>query len=133
MILGIGIDSIEIQRIEKVFTTDKRRHRIFTGREIRDSQKNRGYSSLAARFAAKEAFAKALGTGIRGITFKEIEVLKTDLGKPYFNEEKLIPHLERVFNKMNFKLHLSMSHDEGRAYAMVIIEEADVRDENCRY
>lgn len=124
MILGIGVDLIEILRIEKVFTTDKRKHRIFTDTEIRDS-KLKGFSSLAARFAAKEAFAKALGTGIRGITFKEIEVLKNDIGKPYFNEEKLRPHLERVFNKTNFKLHLSLSHDEGRAYAMVIIEEAD--------
>lgn len=124
MILGIGVDLIEISRIENVFNSDRRKHRIFTITEIKDS-KSKGFSSLAARFAAKEAFAKALGTGIRGISFKEIEVLKNNLGKPYFNEEKLIPHLEKVFNKKGFNLHLSLSHDEGRAYAMVIIEEAD--------
>lgn len=129
MILGIGVDLIEISRVEKVFSTAKRKARIFTDTEIQDS-KNGGFSSLAARFAAKEAFSKALGTGIRNITFKEIEVLKDPWGKPYFNEEKLKPHLLRIFEKNSFRLHLSLSHDEGRAYAMVIIEEGK-SDENC--
>ncbi len=122
MILGIGVDLIEIERIRQVFSTEKKQERIFTMTEIRDS-KAAGFSSLAARFAAKEAFSKALGTGIRNISFKEIEVLKDELGKPYFNHETLKPHLERVFNSSNQRLHLSLSHDKERAYAMVIIEE----------
>ncbi len=122
MILGIGVDLIEIDRIAKVFSTEKKQDRIFTRTEIRDS-KATGFSSLAARFAAKEAFSKALGTGIRNITFKEIEVLKDELGKPYFNQETLKPHLERVFKTSHLKLHLTLSHDKERAYAMVIIEE----------
>ena len=97
MILGIGVDLIEIERIRQVFSTEKKQERIFTMTEIRDS-KAAGFSSLAARFAAKEAFSKALGTGIRNISFK-------------------------VFNSSNQRLHLSLSHDKERAYAMVIIEE----------
>lgn len=93
MILGIGVDLIEIERIKKVFSTEKKQERIFTQIEIRDSQ-SAGFSSLAARFAAKEAFSKALGTGIRNISFKEIEVLKDEWGKPYFNKENLELHLE---------------------------------------
>ncbi len=122
MILGIGVDLIEIERIKKVFSTEKKQERIFTQIEIRDSQ-SAGFSSLAARFAAKEAFSKALGTGIRNIAFKEIEVLKDEWGKPYFNKKTLEPHLERVFKTNKVRLHLSLSHDQGRAYAMVIIEE----------
>lgn len=122
MILGIGVDLIEIDRIRKVFSTEKKKERIFTLGEIKDSKAS-GYASLAARFAAKEAFSKALGTGIRNISFKEIEVKKDTLGKPYFNQETLKPHLERVFNRSNLRLHLSLSHDKERAYAMVIIEE----------
>lgn len=122
MILGSGIDIIEIERVAKTFSTRKKKERVFTEKEIeRIGVLNR--ASLAGCFAAKEACSKALGTGIRGISFTDMEVLKDELGKPYFNEELLKPHLKRVYGDKNMAVHLSLSHDKERAIAMVIIEE----------
>lgn len=121
MILGTGIDIIEIERVKDAFSTDRRRNRVFTGREIECFGEN--HSRMAGFFSAKEALSKALGTGIQGIAFKEMEILKDPQGKPYFNMELLGPHLNRVFHKENIRVHLTVSHDRERATAMVIIEE----------
>ena len=121
MILGTGIDMIEIERVYNVFTTDRRRKRIFTLGEIEMCGQSK--SRLAGFYAAKEAFSKALGTGIKGISFKEIEVLKDQEGKPYFNMDLISAHLVRRFGEKKFKVHLSISHDRERAVAMAMIEE----------
>lgn len=121
MILGTGIDMIEIERVYDVFTTDRRKKRVFTSGEIEMSGKSK--SRLAGFYAAKEAFSKALGTGIKGISFKEIEVLKDQDGKPYINMELASAHLVRRFGEKKFQVHLSISHDRERAVAMVMIEE----------
>lgn len=122
MILGSGIDIIEIERVAKTFSTRKKKERVFTEKEIeRIGELNK--ASLAGCFSAKEACAKALGTGIRGIAFTDMEVLKDELGKPYFNMALLLPHLKRVYGEKNISVHLSLSHDKERAIAMVIIEE----------
>lgn len=122
MILGSGVDIIEIERVAKTFSTRKKKERVFTENEIeRIGELNK--ASLAGCFAAKEACSKALGTGIRGISFTDMEVLKDDLGKPYFNMELLQPHLQRVFGTRKIEVHLSLSHDKERAMAMVLIEE----------
>lgn len=87
MILGSGIDIIEIERVAKTFSTRKKKERVFTEKEIeRIGELNK--ASLAGCFSAKEACAKALGTGIRGIAFTDMEVLKDELGKPYFNIDR---------------------------------------------
>lgn len=121
MILGTGIDMIEINRIRDTFHTERRRNRVFTSREIECFGEN--HSRMAGFFSAKEALSKALGTGIRGISFKEMEIQKDQKGKPYFNMELLKPHLKRVFNTEDVHVHLTISHDRERATAMVIIEE----------
>lgn len=121
MILGTGIDMIEIERVYDVFTTDRRKKRVFTDREIEMCGQSK--SRLAGFYAAKEAFSKALGTGIKGVSFKEIEVLKDQDGKPYFNIELVSAHLVRRFGEKKFQLHLSISHDRERAVAMAMIEE----------
>ncbi len=81
MIVGIGIDSIEIHRVVKAMEKEHFLHRIFTEREIAqlDSGKRRG----ASDFAGKEAVAKALGTGFRGIEAGDIEILRNNEGAPY--------------------------------------------------
>lgn len=122
MILGTGIDLIEIGRIEKVFDTEKKKMRIFTEREIALASPG-NYARLSGYYAAKEAFSKALGTGIKGIAFKDIEVLKDRAGKPYINKEKILVHVQKVFNVEDFTVHLTISHDRDKAMAMVIIEE----------
>lgn len=123
MILGTGVDIIEIQRVADVFQTERRLSRIFTADEIR-SLGGHNPSRLSGYYAAKEALAKALGTGIRGISFKEMEVLKNEAGRPYFNLLPLKVHLIRLFGTDQVNIHLTISHDRERAMAMVIIEEA---------
>ena len=81
MIVGIGVDSIEISRVVKAMEKEHFLHRIFTEREISqlDSSKRRG----ASDFAGKEAVVKALGTGFDGMEAGDIEILRNDKGAPY--------------------------------------------------
>lgn len=125
MILGIGIDIIEISRIEKAIErTNKFLERNFSKKEI-EYFKSKSYraESIAGSFAAKEALSKALGTGFRGFSLKDVEILRDELGKPYIEfSEKLKKILEdRKIKKI--KIHLSISHNRGNSIANVIIEE----------
>ena len=83
---NIGIDMTTVSRIEKSCQKENFRNHVFTQAELdlffnREKPK---YSSLAANFAAKEAFSKALGTGVRGFELTEVEILRDELGKPHF-------------------------------------------------
>ncbi|MEQ8199674.1 MAG: holo-ACP synthase, partial [Clostridiaceae bacterium] len=84
MIYGVGIDIIEIERVEKAVTRTRGfLEKIFTEREIEYFRnRNNNYQSLAGIFAAKEALAKAMGLGIRGFSLSEVEVVRNELGKP---------------------------------------------------
>lgn len=113
MIFGIGTDIIEIKRIE-----DAIEHKDFCQRYFSDSEnayfKTRNYSpqSIAGNFCAKEAFSKALGTGIRGFSLKDIEVLRDECGKPYI-----------LFHKTHsYTIHVSISHSKLYAVAQVVLE-----------
>ncbi len=114
MIIGIGTDLVEIARIKKG-PVENLIKRILTDKEkdIYDSFKVdiRKHEFLAGRFAAKEAYAKALGTGIGNISFKDIEVINDSMGKPYININN------------DTKIHLSISHTRYYALAFVVIEE----------
>ncbi|MFD1737675.1 holo-ACP synthase [Bacillus salitolerans] len=116
MIKGIGIDIIEISRIEKLLQNVKFTDRILTAKEKEHFvalEGKRKSEYVAGRFAAKEAFSKAMGTGIgKELSFLDIEVSKDSLGKPYFSR----PHMENV--------HLSISHSKEYAVAQVIIESS---------
>lgn len=84
MIIGIGVDIIEIERVRQAIQNNKNfLSKLFTEREL-DYFINRNMNSevIAGNFAAKEAVSKALGTGIRGFSFKDIEILRNELGKP---------------------------------------------------
>jgi holo-[acyl-carrier protein] synthase len=123
MIIGTGIDIIEVARIEKVMSRDIGfRDKIFTPLEIDycESKKNK-YQHYAARFSAKEAMLKAIGTGWRfGIRFADIEVYNDDLGKPHirvFEKAK-----ELIANLSVSEIHVSLSHLKEMATAVVIIE-----------
>ena len=80
MILGIGNDIVEIARIEKAISNEKFKKRVYTEKEIEITEKK---GSKAARFSAKEAISKALGTGVRDFNLTDIEILNDELGKPY--------------------------------------------------
>ena len=128
MIIGYGIDLIDIRRIEKVINRFDERFikRIFTKNEIiRSDKKQKRIESYAKRFAAKEACSKALGTGFRsGVFWKNIEVVNEKSGKPslklsggaYKRLKKLIP------NDNTYNISLSITDDFPWAQANVIIE-----------
>lgn len=85
-VVGIGVDALEIRRLRVALArTPSLAGRLFTESEQAECTSSRGEATvgrLAARFAAKEAVAKALGTGLRGFSFRDIEVLPDELGKP---------------------------------------------------
>ncbi len=123
MIKGTGIDIIDIPRIKKKTTEDSRFiEKLFTETEIHYCEsKYRKEIHYAARFAAKEAFFKAMGTGWRGgMKWADISIENDDLGKP---EIKLQGKTLENFKEKNFnQIHLSISHTREYAVAFVIIE-----------
>ncbi len=124
MILGTGIDIIEVARIEKALSRDIGfRDKIFTPVEIEycESKKHK-YENYAARFSAKEAMLKALGTGWRyGIRFADIEVWNDELGKPHIRLFGKAKELTGILSVS--EIHVSLSHLKETATAIVIIEQ----------
>ncbi len=130
MILGIGIDLINVDRVLNLLQdfAQKFERKIFTASEIDKAQKiiaQKRAIFYAKRFAAKEAFAKACGLGIgRGINFCDIEIYNDDLGKPFIrllnDKEKF---LQQHFDAQNITIHLSLTDEEKVAQAMVVIEK----------
>jgi len=124
MITGIGIDMIEVKRMERWLDKSSLLKRYFNPQEITlaFSRKKSAAQTLAARFAAKEAFGKALGTGLAGIELKDIIVINSDNGKP---DIKLTGTAENKFEKSGAnKVHLSITHERENAIAMIVLEGA---------
>ena len=124
MIIGIGTDIVEIRRIKKIMNDKSNSFlkKIFTDKEIKLlEERNLRPEYIAGRFAAKEAIAKALGTGFREFSFRDITVLNDELGKPIV---KLDGNAKKIADK-NGKtiLHLSISHGDDAAIAYDILEE----------
>lgn len=122
MILGIGTDIVEVTRIAKSIEKNAFKEKVFSKTEITycESKKNKA-ESYAARFAAKEAFFKALGTGWRGgMAFNEVEIKNDKLGKPTLN---VAGKTAKIIEKINIKtIHVSLSHTKETAIAMVVLE-----------
>jgi len=121
MIIGIGTDIIEIERIEKVINrTSSFIEKSFTSNEI-EYFKTKGLKGnvIAGNFAAKEAISKAIGTGFRGFALKDIEVLRDEFGKPVV---KLSNKIHGLLNVGKFNIHVSISHSRENAIAYAVIE-----------
>ena len=123
-IFGIGTDIVNVERIKKSLKNKYFIKRIFNEKEIEKCKRiNYKVSCFAKRFAAKEAFSKALGTGIsKGIYFKEIVILNKKSGKPYINiigQTKKI--LKKKFKKKKIKVSLSIADEKKYAVAFVTI------------
>ena len=123
MIFGIGTDIIEVERVEKLLAKSEQfKEKIFTAKEITycETKKNKA-QNYAARYAAKEAFFKAMGTGWRGkMAFNEIEITNNRLGKPAI---KLYGHtLEQITKKKIGKIHVSLTHLKDIVNAVVVME-----------
>lgn len=122
-IIGLGMDLIEISRIEKTFSRFGTTflYKVFTMSEYALLVSKLSFSSIAARFAAKEAAVKALGTGFSdGITFKHIEILSRPNGKP-----GLCLHDKAQKKAQELGVHtilLTLSHSHNTAGAVVIFE-----------
>ena len=119
MIYGIGTDIIEIDRIAKAIENTNFCNRFFSDEEnLYFIKKHNHPQTIAGNFAAKEAFSKALGTGFRNLSLKDISVLRDSLGKPYI---RLTGPLAETIDSE--KIFVSISHSERYAVAYVIIEK----------
>ena len=123
-IYGIGTDIVNVNRIKHSLKNKNFIYRIFNKNEISKCKKiNNSINCYAKRFAAKEAFSKALGTGVsNGINLNEIVILNKKSGKPYINivgQTKKI--LERKFKRKKSKISLSLTDEKKYAVAFVTI------------
>ena len=113
MIIGIGVDLVQIDRFQRLFSQNEQlRYRLYG-----PSEQNMTLTSLAGRFAAKEALYKAFNQ-TRNLSMSEIEIANDSVGRPYFIMNQ---SLEKVLN--GYIVHLSITHDLGVAMAFVVIEK----------
>ncbi|MFW6006588.1 MAG: holo-ACP synthase [Halanaerobiales bacterium] len=123
MIAGTGIDLVKINRIKKMIGKWGNRflNKIFSVNEINYCQKHKKqYSHFAARFAAKEAVVKMLGTGMQKIRWKDIEIINNSRGKPGVN---LSGKAAEIAEKNNItSIHISITHEKEYAAVQVIGE-----------
>ena len=134
MIFGVGTDIVEIHRVKKALQRNpKILNRLFTDYEITYFQsRNMNIQHIAGGFSAKEAVVKALGTGIRGFNWKDVELLRGSSGKPMvklYNKAKEIAAKNKIST-----VFISISHSEQYAMAMAVAEllpeaSMDIQDE----
>jgi holo-[acyl-carrier protein] synthase len=122
LIVGIGVDVVHVNRLERWRTIPGLLERYFHPDELSAALAKGGGAniSLAARFAAKEAFGKALGTGLAGIVLKDIQVVNRFNGKPDIN---VFNTARRALDKSGAgRVHISLTHEQDNAIAMVVLE-----------
>ena len=123
MIRGIGLDVVSVARMQHWISQPDLLERFFheDERRIIDTKGYQAVLGLAARFDAKEAFGKALGTGLKGFTLREIRVTNDENGKPSL---VLCGKAVGEFKKRGGgRIHVSLTHEHDYALAMVVIEE----------
>ena len=122
MIVGIGVDLIQVARMNRWVDQPGLVERFFHPKELEDAR-SRGKAmgpSLAVRYAAKEALGKALGTGLKDFSLREVQVVNDRHGKP----EILLygRAIEKLADAGGKRIHLSLTHELDNAVAMVVIE-----------
>tara|TARA_B100001250_G_scaffold352464_1_gene325238 strand:+ start:752 stop:1141 length:390 start_codon:yes stop_codon:yes gene_type:complete len=125
-IVGNGVDIIENRRIKKSLKIKGFINRVFTKNEIKNSKNlNNKVNYLAKRFAAKEAFVKALGEGFRNnINYNDIDISNDKKGKPLINiSSKVKKFLKRKFKLNKYKIFISLSDEKKYSIAYVIINK----------
>jgi len=128
---AVGVDIIEIERVEKALAKFGERflRRVYTRLEVAFCRGR--VSELAARFAAKEAVMKALGTGARGVAWREIEVLPNHRGKPLvYLHGRAQKRAERIALE---RLDISMSHSHDYAVAFVVGQSRDLEPDRLAW
>ena len=121
MIVGIGNDIIEIERIEKAISKEGFKNKVYTQKEL-ENIKKRGdrVETYAGIFSAKEAISKAIGTGVREFSLTDLEILNDDLGKPYVVVSEKLDKIIKS-KKEDYQIEISISHSKKYAIAMAII------------
>lgn len=121
MVKGIGNDIIEISRIKETLAKPRFLNKYFTKDEIAlYENRNKNPEIIAGNFAVKESVSKVFGTGVRGFSLTDIEVLRDDLGKPYinlYNQAKLIAKEQKIDH-----IFVSISHSEKYAVGFAVGE-----------
>jgi len=120
---GIGSDIVNVARVKKALKNKNFKKKIFSTNEIKiiENQSNR-IANYAKRFAAKEAFSKALGTGISGgISFKDISINNDKKGKPYIDLLGNTKIIVQQNIKKRYKIFLTITDEQKYAFAMVVI------------
>ena len=126
MILGNGVDIVDNLRIKKAIKNQRFINRIFSKDEIKNSKKmNNKVQFYAKRFAAKEAFLKAIGTGIsKGLILRDISVKNNKDGKPMLViNKKIKQYILRKYRIKKFNTHLSLSDENNYSIAFVILNK----------
>lgn len=123
-----GVDLLEIDRIKKILDSrgESFKNRVFTEDEIKycESRKSSKYESYAARFCAKEAFVKAIGSGIRdGIEWQDIEVYNDYAGKPYLKLHRVAKEKAEEIGVKS--ISISLAHCKNYAISQIVIETND--------
>ena len=124
-ILGVGVDIVKNTRFKILIKKKEFINRTFGKEEIKLSQKLTNKSNFfSKRFAAKEAFAKSLGTGFRNnLNLKDIEILNDKMGKPFYIKSKKIDKLiNKIFKTKKYNLFLSISDEKDYSVAFTIIQ-----------
>ena len=122
MVVGTGIDVIEVERIRRAASQQAFLERVFTEKEVTYyKQRNQDAQTLAGIFAAKEATAKALAAGFNGISWRNIEIMHTESGQPYVELRDAAK--ERMQKMGGSTIHLSISHIKTLAIAQAILVE----------
>ena len=121
MIVGIGNDIIEIERIEKAISKEGFKNKVYTQRELENIEK-RGdrVETYAGIFSAKEAISKAIGTGVREFSLTDLEILNDDLGKPYVVVSEKLDKIIKS-KKEDYQIEISISHSKKYATAVAIV------------
>ena len=123
MIVGIGVDTVEINRMEKSLRSPAFLKKVFGLQEQKMLEQRTGKRKLegaAANFAAKEAFLKAAGTGIGGFALHEIETVREENGRPVV---VLVGQAKKYCEEKKWRAHISLTHEGNLATAFVVIEK----------
>ena len=124
-ILGIGVDIIENRRIKNSLKNTKFKIRVYDNKELKQSNLSKNkVNYFSKRFAAKEAFTKALGTGFRkNLNFKDIVIMNDTMGKPYYLiTNKITKIIQKRFKVIKFDCFLSISDEKDYSTAFTIIQ-----------
>ena len=118
-----GIDIVDIKRIEHSLKSESFKARVYGADELKELESKR-YESYAGAFCAKEAFAKALGTGVRGFSLCEVQILHDEYGAPNFS---LSGNAQKIATEKGLEFSLSITHTDTIAMASVIAYSKEER------